>query len=50
VESSVQERHRPVGVQPTGHRNALRSGTPPQQEQDERAGAVQPREHRSTEL
>ncbi len=43
VESSVQERHGPVGVHPgEGHKNEPRSGTPPLQGQDERAGAVQP--------
>jgi len=43
VESSVQERHRPVGVHPEkGHKNGLWNGTPILQGQAERGGDVQP--------
>ena len=42
MESSVQERHRPVGAHPEeGHKNDPRDGTPLLQGQAERAGAVQ---------
>lgn len=45
VESSVQERHGPVGAHPEeGHKHDLRSGRPPLQGQAERAGPVQPGE------
>jgi len=44
VESSVPERHGPVGG---GHKNDTRDGTPLLQEQDERAGAVQPGEEKA---
>ena len=45
VESSVQERHGPVGVHPEeGHKSDPRDGTPLLQGQAERAGAVQPGE------
>jgi len=45
VESSVQERHGPVGACPEeGHRNEPRDGTHLLQGQAERAGAVHPGE------
>jgi len=45
VESSVQERHRPVRERPEeGHKNDSRNGTPPLQQQAKRAGTVQPGE------
>jgi len=48
VESSVQERHRPVGVHPKeGHKNYQNDGTPLLQGQAERAGAVQTGEKRA---
>ena len=47
VESSVQERHRPVRAHPEkGHKNDPRDGMPPLQGQAERAGAVQPGEEK----
>jgi len=47
-ESSVQEKHRPIGAYPEkGHKNDPRDGTPPLQVQDERAGAVQPGEEKA---
>jgi len=48
VESSVQERHGPVGAHPVeGHKHDPRDGTPPLQGQAERAGAVQPGEEKA---
>ena len=42
VESSVQERHGPVGAHPEeGHKNDPRDGTPPLQGQAETARTVQ---------
>ena len=51
VESSVQERHKPVGACPEeGYKNNPRDGTPLLQVQDERAGAVQPVEEKALML
>jgi len=48
VESSVQERHGPVGVHPEeSHKNDLRDRTPLLGGQVERAGAVQPGEEKA---
>ena len=48
VESSVQERHGPVGAHPEeGHKNDPRDGTPILLGQAERAGAVQPGEEKA---
>jgi len=48
VESSVQKRHRPVGVRPEkGHRSDPRDGTPLLLGQAEGAGAVQPAEEKA---
>ena len=47
VESSAQERHRPVGVCPKeGYKNVPRDGTSPLRVQAERLGAVQPGEEK----
>ena len=48
MESTVEERHRPVGVHPEeGYKNSLKDGTPLLQGQTERAGVVQPGEEKS---
>ena len=48
MESSVQERHGPVGVHlEEGHRNDPRDETPPSLRTAERAGAVQPGEEKA---
>jgi len=48
VESSAQERCGPIGAHPEeGHRNDPRDGTSFLEEQDERAGAVQPEEKKA---
>ena len=48
VESSVQERHRPVGAHPEeGRKNDPRDGIPLLRGQAERAGAVQPGEEKA---
>ena len=48
VESSVQEKHRPVGVHPEeGHKNGPRDGTPLLQGQAEITGAFQPGEEKA---
>jgi len=47
VESSTQERHRPVGACPQEGKNDLRDGTPSLREQTERAGAVQSGEEKA---
>ena len=48
MESSVQERHGPVGVCPEeGHKNDPRDGAPLLQGQAERAGAIQAEEEKA---
>ena len=50
MESSIQERHGPVGLHPEeGHRNAPMDGTPLLQGQAERAGSVQHGEEKALE-
>ena len=48
VESSMKERHRPVGIHPEeGHKNDPRNETPFLHGEAERAGAVQPGEEKA---
>ena len=48
MESSSQERHRPVGTHPEeGHKNVPRDGTLPLRGQAGRTGAVQPEEEKA---
>lgn len=49
VESSTQDRHRPVGACPQEGKNDLRDGTPSLREQTERAGDVQSGEEKALE-